>query len=372
MSFFFIAAALLVIAVLAALLAPLLGWGGKADAATTRGDYDLAIYRDQLSEIERDQERGLFTAEEAEAARIEIQRRMLAAAESRSAETPAAVAQSVGAARRLALAVLVVMPIAAGGLYGILGTPGAGDQPLSQRQTAQSGADQTDMAAMAQQLRTRLQENPNDLEGWLLLGRSYGVMGQLDNAAMAYSQGAVLSGRRPDILAAWGEVLIWQSSDRVTPQAQALFREAVEKDPDEPRSRYYLAMARLQAGDAAGAVQDWTELVKQSPPDAPWLATVNEQIRRANASMGTGTGGAPVISVAPRGPSQSDVEAASQMSADDRNTMIRSMVERLADRMKENPGDREGWLRLGRAYEVLGEKAKSEEALAKARALEGK
>ena len=368
MSFLFIAAALLTVAVLAALLAPLLGRGATETAAATpvRGDYDLAVYRDQLAEIDRDQEKGLFTPAEAEAARIEIQRRMLAAADSRAAEAPTAAPEAVGAARRLALAVVVIVPLAAVGLYSILGKPGAGDLPLAQRQTA--AGEQHDMNRLVEQLRIRLQETPDDIDGWLMLARSYSTMGRFDGAAMAFGQVVTLTGRRPDILAAWGEALIWQAADRVTPQAEALFREALATDPGEPRARFYMALARLQAGDLAGAVRDWTALAQDSPPDAPWMATVTDQIRRATAAMG---GGAPIVPVAPVGPSQADVEAATQMSTDDRDAMIRGMVERLAERMRENPGDRDGWLRLGRAYEVLGDTAKAEEALGRARALEG-
>lgn len=371
MSFFFIAVTLLTVAVLAALLAPLLGRGARADAAATplRGDYDLAVYRDQLAEIDRDQERGLFTPAEAEAARIEIQRRMLAVADSRAAEAPKAAPEAIGAARRLALAVGVIVPLAAVGLYSILGKPGAGDLPLAQRQTA--AGEQHDMNRLVEQLRVRLQETPDDIDGWLMLARSYGTLGRFDGAAMAFGRVATLTGRRPDVLAAWGETLIWQAADRVTSQAQALFREALATDPKEPRARFYLALARLQAGDLAGAVQDWTALAQDSPPDAPWMATVADQIRQATVARGGSPVTAPIVPVAPVGPSQADVEAATQMSADDRDAMIRSMVERLAERMRENPGDRDGWLRLGRAYEVLGDTAKAEEALGRARALEG-
>ena len=361
---FIIMAALTVIAVLAALLLPLRRV--EAGAPIERREYDLTVYRDQLREVERDLEQGLFTREEAEAARIEIQRRMLATAEGPASDHTEA---TPARARATILAIAVILPWSAAGLYMALGAPGLPDLPMTARQG--EVAQQGDMTRLIGQLRQRLEQQPEDVDGWMLLGRSYISVGQIREATDAFARAADLSGRRPDVLAAWAETITRLDGNWVNGQARALFEEALRGDAAEPRSRFYLGLARAQGGDVVGAIDDWKALAADSPPDAPWMPLLMDRISRASAEIGAapGTVAAPPPAMQPRGPSTADMEAASRMSAGDRETMIRSMVEGLAARLNENPDDRDGWLRLGRSYQVLGETAKAEEAFARARAL---
>jgi cytochrome c-type biogenesis protein CcmH len=377
MTAFIILAALTVIAVVAMLLLPLRR--AESGALIERREYDLTVYRDQLKEVERDLEQGLFTPEEAEAARIEIQRRMLAAAEGPiSDHTEATPAR----ARATILAIAVILPWSAAGLYMGLGAPGLPDLPITSRQD--EVAQQGDMSRMVTQLRQRLEQQPDDVDGWMLLGRSYLTMGSGRESAEAFARAADLSGRRADVLAAWAEAVTRTDGNWVNVQAKALFEEALRGDPQEPRSRFYLGLAKAQNGDVPGAIKDWQALAADSPPDAPWMPLLNDRIRRAAAEIGVdpgpmvGSAAPPLLPSAPpaaqppmqpRGPTTADMEAASRMSAGDRQQMIRSMVDGLAERLKENPNDRDGWLRLGRSYQVLGETAKAEEAFARARAL---
>jgi cytochrome c-type biogenesis protein CcmH len=348
---FALAALLMIAAVLALLLAPL--WRREAPPAAERRDYDLAVHRDQLREIDRDLEQELFTVEEAAAARLEIERRMLAAAD--GAE-PAARA-AAGRSRMTAVAVGLFLPLTAVLLYLVLGSPGRPDLPLAARQS--DLAQQNDMQRLVQQLRQRLQQQPGNPEGWLLLARSYATLGQLEASADAYRRAADLTNRRADILSAWGEVLTEIDGKEIGDDARRLFEEALAQDPGEPRARFYVGAAKAQGGDLKGALDDWLALAAQSPPEAPWMPALTEQIRAAAAKLGGGAGG----------PSAADVDAASKMAPADRDAMIRTMVEGLAEKLRENPNDREGWLRLGRSYQVLGETEKAEDAFARARAL---
>jgi len=379
---------------LAVLVAALLSWPlFRRPAQTARAEYDLSVYRDQLKEIERDLERGLLDPAQAETARLEIQRRMLAAAES---GTPAPTS-ATGRRRRVAVAGFALLaPVAGVAFYLVVGAPGTPDFPYAQR-TTEIAAAQSRTAARDEllrrvpnideaikNLRARLEREPGDLEGWLMLARSNLVLERYDEAAEAYGRAYRLSNRHPDIAGDYAEALITAGDGTVTPEARQVIEGALAADPMNPKARYYLGLAKAQSGDVKGALQDWIDLVALSPPDAPWLAVVREQVARAGEVLGVDP-----MSVAPSpaaaaltrkaqttppegaapGPTLQDMEAAERMSTEDRAAMIRGMVERLALRLQANPNDRDGWRRLARAYEVLGETEKAKDARARAEAL---
>ena len=396
---YFVSGALLMLTgVLMAFLLPLLS-GSLRAPQIGRDAYDLTVYRDQLIEIDNDLERGLFSAEEADAARIEIQRRMLAAGPAAILADGAGEA-TMGNGRRTATAAVLLLPAAAAILYLELGRPGLPDTPLAQRTSeiaaaadrrsaqASGNVEHMNPAELAQQLAKRLESDPQNADGWSLLARSYITLGRFADAAQAYAKVAALNGRHPDTLSAWGEALTRATDSAVPPKARKLFEEAHAKDFGEPRAWFYIGLAKAQAGDIQGAFTDWVALAKSATADAPWLPTVQGHIRQAAGRLGIEAPAIAAVTPATnqpgsdqtrptqakppqRGPNQADVNAASQMSPSDRAAMIRSMVDRLAERLKENPGDREGWLRLGRSYQVIGEAKKAEEAFAKAKALAG-
>jgi cytochrome c-type biogenesis protein CcmH len=223
-------------------------------------------------------------------------------------------------------------------------------------------------------LAERLQADPNDADGWVLLGRSYVTMDRYAEAAEAFRHALRLKGAEPDLAAAYGEVLTAEAGGQVTPDAKRAFQLAFDAAPDNPKARYYLALHLAQQGDLNGALRGWVDLANISPPDAPWLPILRQQIARAAAALDIDAPAAEAAppsapSGQPPGPTRSDMDAAAQMSAEERGQMIRSMVERLAARLEEQPDDRDGWLRLGRAYEVLGEADKARDARARAEAL---
>src|SRR4051794_18529912 len=371
----------------ALLLLPLLA---RRHNPRSREAYNLAVYRDQLAEIDRDLARGLLTAEQAETARAEIGRRILALG---NAETPIP-----ADSRKLAMAVVAIlaMPVAALLIYAALGSPGLPDQPFAERanggaEMAASGVPQINMQEALAKLRAHLQSHPDDLTGWLLLARSEVGLGQYKEGAAAYSRAAELSQNRPDIAADWGEAQV-MAAGAVTPQAARAFEAGLRDKASAPKSRYYLALAKLEQGDRRGALQDWAALAKDSPPDAEWQALLRQRIAEVAKAEGIDpasvlpsavaaspggdrpAGAAPASpSATPEMPSQQTVAATAKATAgaspEERRAMIESMVARLASRLEQQPDDAEGWTRLGRSYMVLGQPAKARDAYSRAASL---
>lgn len=370
---------LVTVAVLAILLAPLLRAPRNAAA---RAAYDLEVYRDQLRELQSDARRGLIGAEARDAAKREIERRILAL----DLGPRAWAAGGTSMVRRFATAgaILMGVPLAAGAIYLALGVPGLPDQPLAARGDAIAavGAEAGDIDAMVGGLAERLRSEPDNLEGWTLLARSYGALGRYDEAVEALRRMVELSDGNPDAIAMLAEHMVFAADGTVTPDALALFDQVASVQPDNPAAAFYRGMARNQAGDGAGALAIWTALGQGTPADAPWLASLRDQITATAQAIGAdpATYLAGILEPAPAtsadaggveapGPTAEDMAAAADMSAEDQQTMIRGMVERLAERLEEEPGDLEGWLRLGNAYRVLGEAEKARDAYAQAATL---
>ncbi len=372
---FALAAAGLTALAVAVLLVPVLRRERRGPA---RADYDLAVYRDQLRELESDRARGLVSEEQVEAARTEIERRMLRAARAREeAEAADEARRAPGAGTRppwrrraAALALGLCVPALAAGIYASLGTPGLPGRPFDEAtRPASDAATAALMDDAVERLEARLEREPDDLEGWLLLGRSHLVLQQYAEAARALRQAALLSGGNPEILSMLGETIVWASDGTVVPEAVRVFERVMEARPDDPAARYHLALARAQAGEVRDAYEMWLALAADTPADAPWRGDLESLIRQAAEMLGIAPGtvpSAPARAEAPPGPSAEDMAAAAEMTPDERMAMIRGMVESLATRLEENPDDAEGWRRLARSYGVLGEHEKAADALRRA------
>ena len=334
---------------LAMLLVPLLL---RRQGPASSEAYNLAVYRDQLAEVERDLARGLLSGEQAEATRAEIARRILAL-------KPAGAAPAAGAKPLAAVTIAVlVLPIAAWSLYSRLGSPASPDQPFAARGAAGSvaagaGAPALDMKDAVAKLAAHLKDHPDDLTAWLLLGRAQLSLGNYQDAAGAYRRAVDLSGHRADISGDWGEALVMAAGGTVTPEARTAFTAALNDKEAAPRSRYYLALAQLQAGDPAGALAAWRRLAAESPADAEWLPLVRQRIAQAASLVAAGGKATP--------PGPAEDAAPPQQQA-----MIDAMVEGLAARLAQQPGDFAGWVRLGRSYMVLHKFDKAREAYGRA------
>ncbi len=350
------------------LLLPLLRRTGET---LPRQAYDLNVYRDQLGEVERDLDRGVLTEDQAAAARTEIERRLLGAAE-RQPETAREVRGKGPSSRRaglLAAGLALGLPAGAFSLYLLIGAPGVPSIPLAERAT--TADDPTDMATLVERLARRLAANPEDPQGWRLLARSYGQLGRFDEAAAAFRQAIARGGEDAETWASLGEMLTAATGGLVTPEARQAFATALRHNPDDPRARYYGGLAFAQDERFQDALGVWQSLQADSPLDAPWRNLLEQQIARTQAALGIEGGGAPTPAPAP-GPTAEDRAAAADMTADERAAFIRSMVDRLATRLENEPDDLDGWLRLTRAYTVLGERDKATEALDRATELAAK
>jgi cytochrome c-type biogenesis protein CcmH len=356
--------ALMTLAVLAALLLPLLAGGGRAAA---RRQHDIAVYRAQLDELEGDAARGLVGPAEAAAARLEIQRRLLRAGADAGpeGEVPPPAAPR---ARLAALAVAVLVPAVAAAFYAFLGTPGLPGQPLASR-TAPSleGPPPTEMARLIERLAERLKSDAGDLEGWVLLARARMTLRRYDEAEAAFARAAALDPEDPALPVAQGEAATFAADGVVTPAAAAAFHRALALDSGHPAARYYLALARAQAGDLQDAFDGWLALAADTPADAPWRPTLEARLRETARSLGVDLAQVMPKPAAAAPPLEgADAAAVARLDPGQREAMIRGMVERLADRLKGNPDDFDGWMRLGRARSVLAEHVAARDAYAQA------
>ena len=364
---FWLVIAVMTAAALALVLAPL---ALRHRKAPRRVEFDMAIYRDQLAELESDRARGLVGDDQSEAARLEIQRRMLAAAKRDGGDSAGADeaedAASGGTARPWLLmgGVGAAVPALAVALYLVLGSPGKPGQPFSG--VAQQGgvageqmAGQSIEAAIAN-LAQRLEQEPDNLQGWLLLSRSLISVERYGDAVQALRTAVKLSNGDPNIVGSMAEALVFAAEGVVTADALAAFETVLGVQPDDAAAQYYIGIALAQQGRPGEALEMWRKLAAETPADAPWRADLVTWMRRAAEETGIALGTIPSApaGAAQPGPSQEDM-AAAEMSPDERMEMIRAMVDRLATRLAEEPDDLEGWRRLANAYRVLGENTKA-------------
>ena len=359
---FWIVAIVLVLIVLAALLLPMMRGGDDAVAAA---EYDLAVYRDQLAQVDTELRQGTISDSEAAAARTEIGRRILNADAQRQQAGDTSKRGQAGAPA-IAVTLGILLPVAAIALYVNLGAPGLPSFPFAERggATAERTAE---LQTMAARLAQQLEENPDNVEGWVLLARTQMQLRNFAKAAGAYEKALGLDDGNAVLTAAYGEALTLAAGGTVTPAARAAFEATLKKAPDDPRARFYLALADSQAGNHRAALDGWVALLKDAPPNAPWAVATREQASKAATALGLEPEEVlPPLPDAPKGPSEQDMAAAQNMTPQERQAMIESMVQGLADRLKEDPDDLPGWLRLARAYTVQERYADARDAMAKA------
>jgi cytochrome c-type biogenesis protein CcmH len=350
----------------------------QTDDADIEIDHDLAVYRDQLSEIERDIERGVLSAEQANAARIEVQRRILNADQrirSKSEHLP--VSAKPSPLRAVSAIAVVVFLLGGLGLYLDLGRPDLPDRPIASRaeeiaaiQHAQSvNSDRIDVLNRAiSDLSQKLIQDPTNLKGWELLGASLMALGRPVEAQTAFLEAIKLSDRDGDYLAMYAESLIRGDNGQINATARGVLKEAATSNSTDPRIQYYLGLSDAQDGNIAAAVDRWIALVNDAPGDASWVPMVVARITDAALAQGIDIEGRLNVAEAPqmRGPSDQDVANAQQMTPEERQEMINSMVEGLAERLESEPNDPDGWARLMQAYMVLGKTDDAQNALKKA------
>jgi cytochrome c-type biogenesis protein CcmH len=322
-----------------------IAWPLTRKAGALRSGSDLAVYRDQLDEIKRDHAAGRIGDSEADAAQVEVSRRLLAAADAEAA-APAAALTPASRRRAVAVAALVVVSFGSALTYLTLGSPTLPGQPLASREKNQS------IDTMIAQVESHLARNPNDGRGWEVIAPIYLRLGRFDDAIKARRNALALNGETSERQSGLGEALVAASEGKVTPEARKAFERAVELDAGNIKARYFLGLAAEQDGRPAAAAEIWRAMLAGAPPNAPWAEFISREVTRVTGSPG---------------PSQEDVAAASQLGPEQQKAMIQTMVARLAERLHSDGSDLEGWLRLVRSYMVLGDRDKALSAVGEAR-----
>jgi cytochrome c-type biogenesis protein CcmH len=356
--------AILTVAVAAAVVMPLMR---RAPEAAERGAFDRAVYRDQLKELERDVERGIIEPQDAVSARLEIERRLLSA----DAPVDSAAPRDEGISPRLALAIALLLPMTALVLYLWIGAPGLPDQPYAARGPERALASANGPAALDNEvgaLTDKLKANPENDADWVRLAQVQAALGHWQKSAEAYREALRITKGRPDVTAAYGEMLVMAADGIVTPGARDAFTAALGRDPKNVAARYYLGLAEAQQGNTQAAVDAWQRLAADLPATSELRGEL--QARIAEAARAGGLSAPPVAESAPSpGPTAAEMAQAGKMTPEERQKMIAGMVERLAAKLQEKPDDLDGWLRLGRAYQVMGEREKAADAYDHAAAL---
>jgi cytochrome c-type biogenesis protein CcmH len=341
--------ALLTGAALLAVIAPLAFGKLETDPEAA----DKAFYADQIAEIDRERLEGRLAEADAEAARREAARRLLRAGARRAGEPHAARSRvlRIGAA----LAALVAIPALAVPLYMKIGAVDLPDMPLAER-LANTPLHSTLDAAIAR-IEAHLAEHPDDGRGFEVIAPYYLRNGRIEEAVRALAEALRLLGPTAERHDALGEALVAKSEGRVAQDAQGNFEAALKIAPADPMARYYMGLAAAQAGDARKAKEIWTKLLDDAPPQAAYRQIVSRQLQSLDDEAPNGAEG----------------RAIAAMPEKDRAATIGAMVDRLAGRLAQKGEDTEGWLKLIRAYSVLGQNDKAGGAVESARkALAGK
>lgn len=361
---FYVTAAALTILLLGIVFWPALRRDAPV-ASTVERDFDVAIYKDQLSELEADLERGTIDATQAQYARAEIGRRLLAAGEAAGAqEAEAAARRRSGAPVLIAAAIFV--PVAAVLVYSVIGSPGMKAEPLAarvdemQREQASTDLRQLGAEELVRRAEAHLEANPEDGRGWDVLAPMYLRLGRPGDARTAFERAIALLGETPARRSGLGEAY-YMLAGSVDAHARAEFERALALDATESRALFFLALAKAEAGDEEGARTGWQALANNDASAAEWRAAAEEGLRRL---AGTNVASAPG-STAPK-LDQETLNNAQSMSAGDRQAMIEGMIAQLDQRLRDNPDDMAGWQRLIRSYSVLGKKTEAEDALKRA------
>ncbi|MEM1286864.1 MAG: c-type cytochrome biogenesis protein CcmI [Pseudomonadota bacterium] len=327
-----------------------------SDSPVAPGASDLQVYKDQLREIERDTKRGILPEQEAEAAKTEISRRLLRSADAATRASGGPGGSNRVRARTVLVTAFALIPISTIAIYLALGSPDLEDQPLAQR--IATAVEDQDTAILIARVEEAVGENPDDVRGWSILAPIYARQGRFADARIAFQQIIRLSGDRPDLFGALGEVIIMENQGLVTTEAAEQFERALNIDPNFRLARYYTALALVQEGAGEEASPILRSLVDSSAVADPWTAASRALLAQIES------GEDPLV------PSQRTVlesaEAIASLPEAQRRQAIEGMVARLAERLQEQPDDLAGWSQLIRSYATLGRDADARAALDRA------
>lgn len=364
---FWILVAVLVAGVTLAIIRPLLR---APEPASAYAEADIAVYKDQLKEIAADEGRGTLASDEAESARTEIARRLLRVTQDNIKSSTASGASAVNRfIVPVSLATAVALPIVSLGLYLAYGRPGMPAQPLSERLAeANTSSSPNDLVAKVEQ---RLREHPEDGRGWDVIAPVYYAMGRYPDAADAYQKALRLVGENPKRLQGFANARIRMENGIVPDDARKALQRILALDPKAIEPKIWLALAKEQDGHLTEAAADYKDLITTAPNDAPWRPVLLQRLAKIDPKSAEAFANAQpsatdnAASGVPSGPGAA---AVMNMKPEERQAFIAQMVDNLAARLKANGSDVEGWVRLIRAYQVLGRHDDAVKALGDARA----
>ncbi len=281
---------------------------------------------------------------------------------------------SVNNASRWALIGAAAIALGAGGY-------GAYQRTLATESATPAPATQAEIGSSIAALEAKLKDNPNDAEGWRMLGWSLFETGKFAESAGAYKRATQLDPKKAEYFSSLGEALVLAGKGDVPPDAKGAFDTAITLDAKDPRARYFLAVAKDISGDHKGAIDDWFALLSETPPGAPWEADVRriiteigtkEKIEVATRlaklpALAAPEGGAAVATAAIPGPTPQDMRDAAGMPKGQQDMMVAGMVDGLEKKLKTSPSNPDGWIMLMRSRMSLGETGKASVALKSAR-----
>lgn len=310
--------------------------------SVSRAQAEIAVYRDQLRELEKESARGIIGPSEAEAAKLEIQRRILRAADEQLEETGATNRQPV-----VAGCIGIVIASSAIALYALLGSPTLPDQPFASRQNETSLADaqNADVEGRIQNLIAAIEANPDDVEALWLLGQTYLATGRFIEATRVFRDALALDGNNPQYLAAFAEALTLSNENMVLPAARTAFEQVLTQLPGDPRARFYLGLSDAQQENYQAALDRWLALYRETPADAPWRNALEGGIVEMARNLGQDPS-----EVLPEANLETDIAA-------------------LRERLAQDPKDFEGWMLLAQAEAAQGNLDAARTALSEVRLL---
>lgn len=336
----------LVLACMTAIALATVIWPLFRDDVVPSGD-DVEVYRDQLAEIARDRQDGLIGAADAEAARVEVSRRLIRAAQASDTSHPPSPAGAEFRKFATLTTAIVLLPVLAVGLYLLFGSPRA----MSAGNAVESEMASVDEAAvdeMVREVESYLRESPDDGRGWEALAPVYLRLGRYDDAIRAWQNAIAKLGESADREENLGESYVAANDGTVSKEAKEAFEKALSIDPNDVAARFYTGLAAKQEGRRDDAARIWRDLIAAASPDDEWTDTVRDALARIDESSTAASGGMQ--------PSEQQI------------AMIKSMVAGLAERLKADGRDPEGWLRLVHSYGVLGDRDRADSAVADAKA----
>ncbi len=369
---FWVFAAILAISCALALGLPFLR---PRSVPASRSEHDVESFRAQLREVDSDLARGVLTDAEADAARIELSRRLLAAAEEAEVDAGSKpIPRTLGST--LGMIAAIGVPVIGLGVYGSIGSPSVGDKPLSERnfdsERAAVRPSQEDLEAeyakqdrgspppsqaraqmldLTEKVKARLATEPDDPRGWDVLARSLMSLEMFDESWRAFEKVAELEPEAADasLYSNMTEAMYMAAGGVMSPKAEVAIDKALAKDPDYHQAIFLKSIALAQRNKTREAIQGWIKMLETAPPGAPWIEQVQDNVRNAAAQINV----IPPADLVPRGPTAEQRAAAEELSPEDQQAMVGAMVEGLAQRLEEEPNDLRGWLMLIRSYQIL-------------------